>query len=86
MIKLTLQIAGNHPSLSEAPGAEVARILRAVADKLEGTTSEPCGMAERLRDRDGHPVGRYAFDVEAPPAPKIPPAPKRSVPVYDLVR
>jgi hypothetical protein len=61
MLKLTIE-CGN-AAFEDMPGAECARILRDLADKLEGV-----GHGRRVsgtcRDHNGNFVGEWSLDLE----------------------
>ena len=61
MLKITIE-CGN-AAFENAPGEEVARILRAVADRLENTC-----LGERrsgvCRDANGNFAGEWCLDLE----------------------
>jgi hypothetical protein len=61
MLKLTIE-CGN-AAFEDMPGAEVARILRAVADKVEGVRN---GDRESgvCRDINGNFAGEWTLDLE----------------------
>lgn len=55
-----LNVRTDNDAFSNDDGAELARILRAVADKIE---SDPhaCGWFQTVRDINGNDVGRFAL-------------------------
>jgi hypothetical protein len=57
MIKIEFQ-TGN-AAFDDMPGLEIARILRALADKLESATS---GTNGPIHDSNGNRVGAYSFE------------------------
>ena len=61
-MRLRLYIDCNNAAFGDLPGAEVARILRKLADDLQENCAEELAMAENtLRDFNGNSVG--AFNV-----------------------
>jgi hypothetical protein len=56
----TLRIETDHAAFEE-PGAELARILRGLADKLEDTPGAGTG---NLRDVNGNQVGCWFLSVD----------------------
>mgnify|MGYP000232109562 CR=1 FL=1 len=60
-----ISIQTSNDAFQPAPGAELARILRALADRVEaGDVSEPI----RLRDMAGNAVGHaWPEDDDSPP-------------------
>lgn len=56
-MKFTVSITCDTPALTDRPGVELARILRAIADSLG---DDPPGVFQTIFDRDGNDVGRFA--------------------------
>lgn len=60
----SVNIKMGNDAFSEYPGEELARILRGLADHVEGQTAERAPGAKRaghLRDVNGNTVGRWQW-------------------------
>ena len=51
---------GDNPE-DTTPTREIARILRDLADKIDGAPAEHLSMYRSLKDHNGNPVGTYAI-------------------------
>ena len=57
-----LSIETDNAAFDPHPGAEVARLLRAAADRIDPALHGGVGMAEGgIRDTNGNTVGGYKF-------------------------
>jgi hypothetical protein len=69
----SLTIETDNAAFSPDPGAELARILHELADKLDPLPGQ-AGSA-RLRDLNGNTVGRWEYELEPDDGPELPPIP-----------
>jgi hypothetical protein len=58
---LTIVIETDNAAFEDSPGAELARILREVADKLARHSEVQPGDSFKLRDLNGNTVGKADF-------------------------
>lgn len=58
-MKFTLFFDMGNAAFEDSPAEEVARILRAIADKVAGENDVP-GFFQTIRDANGNDIGRYA--------------------------
>jgi hypothetical protein len=56
---LQIHFKTDNAAFDDMPGLEIARILRALADKLESATSAANGP---IHDVNGNRVGAYSFE------------------------
>jgi|JI10StandDraft_1071094.scaffolds.fasta_scaffold644519_2 hypothetical protein len=61
MAKFDVALCTDNAAFAEYTGAEVARILRALADEVEGQLAEGRSQIIRLRDRNGNRVGFASY-------------------------
>lgn len=64
-MKFLLRIECDNAAFEQCSGAEVARILRSLAEQIEGDSLE-CGIG-KLRDINGNQVGKWTVVGERPP-------------------
>lgn len=62
----TLNINMDNSAFTESPGQELARILRAIADNVEGYSfSLQCSRVQYpVRDINGNKCGAYSYSVD----------------------
>jgi hypothetical protein len=58
---LEIQFQTANAAFDDMPGLEIARILRALADKLESANGATNGP---IHDSNGNRVGAYSFETE----------------------
>jgi hypothetical protein len=58
LLKLKIEITMDNAAFEPDNGSEAARILRALADEIDGGNYPVCGIVKPLRDLNGNEVGK----------------------------